>query len=249
MEKRFGLIITIVLYAVLIMSVSSQAASLGSRVLYFGQQGSDVRELQIKLSHWGYNLGVADGDYGKQTERAVIQFQKDQKLRIDGYVGPETINRLLGRTTISYQPAGLRSLPSNSVRAVEGSNSSSSNYIMTVNQEERQLLARAVYSEARGETYKGQVAVASVILNRVKDPKFPNSIKRVIFEPWAFTAVHDGQFWLQPDQTAIRAVEDALKGWDPSGGATFYYNPAKVTSNWIYSRSIIKRIGRHYFAS
>ena len=119
---------------------------------------------------------------------------------------------------------------------------------LKVNSYERNLMARAVYSEARGEPYEGQVAVASVIINRVLDERFPGTVEEVIFEPWAFTAVHDGQFWLDPDPQILKPIEDALKGWDPSGGAVFYYNPVKVTSYWIFSRQVIDVIGRHYFA-
>ncbi len=109
-------------------------------------------------------------------------------------------------------------------------------------------MARAVYSEARGEPYEGQVAVAAVIINRVQDSRWPNNVEGVIFEPWAFTAVHDGQFWLTPDSTAYSAVSDALKGWDPSYGATFYYNPVTATSSWIFTRTPITTIGKHLFA-
>lgn len=109
-------------------------------------------------------------------------------------------------------------------------------------------LARAVYGEARGESYTGQVAVAAVILNRVESSQFPNTIRGVIFEPLAFTAVADGQIYLTPNATAIRAARDAIAGWDPSGGALYYWNPAKATSKWVWSRPIIKRIGNHVFA-
>ena len=123
-----------------------------------------------------------------------------------------------------------------------------SSYIIDVSEDDINLLTRAVYSEARGESLKGQVAVAAVIINRVKSPAFPNNVKEVIFQPWAFTAVHDGQFWLQPDADAYTAAKYALNGWDPSDKALFYYNPAKVTSNWIYSRAVVGRIGKHTFA-
>lgn len=115
-------------------------------------------------------------------------------------------------------------------------------------EKEWELLARAVYSEARGEPEVGQVAVAAVILNRLEDEKFPNTISGVIFQPRAFTAVADGQFWYTPDEKAYEAVEKALIGEDPSNGAIYYYNPATATSRWIFSRPIIKRIGRHLFA-
>lgn len=109
-------------------------------------------------------------------------------------------------------------------------------------------LARAVYGEARGESYLGQVAVAAVILNRVQDKDFPDTVKGVIFEPLAFTAVADKQIYLEPNNTALKAARAALEGADPSGGALYYWNPAKATSKWIWSRPIIKTIGRHVFA-
>nr|WP_243832524.1 spore cortex-lytic enzyme [Orenia marismortui] len=242
LNRKFTISLLVVMLVIIGLTMVSEAASLGDRILYFGSTGYDVRQLQTKLNHWGYNPGMVDGVYGRQTENAVINFQSEQNLRIDGFAGRETINRLLGKTTFSYAAQNLHKV-NNSVEAVKASK-----YIMPVNQEEINLLARAVYSEARGESYQGQVAVAAVILNRVKDKEFPNTIKGVIFQPWAFTAVHDGQFWLQPNSQAMKAAKDALKGWDPSHGATFYYNPAKVTSMWIYSRPIITKIGRHYFA-
>lgn len=109
------------------------------------------------------------------------------------------------------------------------------------------LLAQAVYGEARGEPYDGQVAVAAVILNRLDSPTFPNTVAGVIFEPLAFTAVADGQIYMTPDETAKKAVLDAINGWDPSENATYYFNPATATSSWIWGRPQIKRIGKHIF--
>lgn len=113
-----------------------------------------------------------------------------------------------------------------------------------------ELLARAVNGEARGEIYEGQVAVAAVILNRVKHPSFPNTIAGVIYQPGAFTAVNDGQIHASLDKssTVYKACQDALNGWDPSGGAIYYYNPAKTTNKWIYSRPVVKVLGNHTFA-
>lgn len=113
-----------------------------------------------------------------------------------------------------------------------------------------QLLARAVNGESRGESYTGQVAVAAVILNRVSHPSFPKTIAGVIYQPGAFTAVSDGQINvpLDPKSTVVKACVDALNGWDPSGGAIYYYNPAKTTNKWIWSRQVITRIGKHVFA-
>lgn len=112
-----------------------------------------------------------------------------------------------------------------------------------------QILARAVNGEARGEPYEGQVAVAAVILNRVKHPSFPNSISGVIYQPGAFTAVADGQINvpIDPKSTVYKACQDALNGWDPSGGAIYYFNPDTATNAWIWSRPLIKVIGKHRF--
>ncbi|MEC0665908.1 spore cortex-lytic enzyme [Priestia flexa] len=116
-------------------------------------------------------------------------------------------------------------------------------------QNDIQLMANAVYGEARGEPYNGQVAVAAVILNRVNSPAFPNTVAGVIFEPRAFTAVADGQIWLEPDETAKKAVLDAINGWDPTGNAMYYFNPDTATSAWIWSRPQIKQIGKHIFCN
>ena len=110
------------------------------------------------------------------------------------------------------------------------------------------LLAKCVYAEARGESYVGQVAVAAVILNRVESEKFPDTIAGVIYQPYAFTAVSDGQINLEPDQTAYNAARDALNGWDPTYGCLYYYNPATATSSWIWSRQTVVTIGKHVFA-
>ncbi len=119
---------------------------------------------------------------------------------------------------------------------------------LNVTKDELDLLARAVYSEARGESFTGQVAVASVIINRVLHPLFPNTVRGVIFQPWQFTAVHDGQFWLEPNEQAYDAVRSALGGWDPTHGAIYYYNPDTATSSWVFYRNVIIKIGQHYFA-
>ena len=109
------------------------------------------------------------------------------------------------------------------------------------------LLAKLIYSEARGEVYTGQVAVGAVVLNRVNDAGFPNTLQGVIYQPWAFTALHDGQFSLEPNSTAYQAAQDAMNGWDPTYGCLYYYNPRTATSSWIFSRTIAVEIGNHVF--
>lgn len=112
-----------------------------------------------------------------------------------------------------------------------------------------QLMARAINGEARGEPYEGQVAVGAVILNRVKDSRFPNTISGVIYQAGAFTAVVDGQINVAIDQgsTVYKAAQDALNGWDPTGGCVYYFNPATATNKWIWSRPLVKTIGKHRF--
>ena len=110
------------------------------------------------------------------------------------------------------------------------------------------LLAKCIHAEARGESYVGQVAVGAVILNRVASPDFPDTIYGVIYQPWAFTAVHDGQINLEPEASAYQAATDALTGWDPTYGSLYYYNPVTATSSWIFNRQPVVTIGKHIFA-
>lgn len=181
------------------------------------------RTVQTKLKRWGYYTGAIDGIYGAKTKAAVKAFQRKNGLTADGIVGPKTAAALgmsLGTTST-------------------GSTQTSSDL---------NLLARCVYAEARGEPYQGQVAVAAVVLNRVKSASFPNTIAGVIYQPWAFTSVNDGQINLSPNQTAFKAAQDALNGWDPSYGSLYYYNASTATSKWIYSRKTVVTIGKHVFA-
>ena len=112
-----------------------------------------------------------------------------------------------------------------------------------------QLLARAINGEARGEPYEGQVAVGAVILNRVRHSSFPNTIAGVIYQPGAFTAVADGQINVPIDEnsTVYKAARDALNGWDPTNGCIYYFNPDTATNSWIWSRPLVKVIGKHRF--
>ena len=183
---------------------------------------AENKVIQQKLKRWGYYTGSVDGIYGSKTREAVKYFQRKNGLSVDGIVGPKTA-AALGMT-------------------LSGSSSSSSQSSQDLN-----LLAHCVYAEARGEPYIGQVAVAAVILNRVKSASFPNTIAGVIYQPYAFTCVSDGQLYLEPNQTAYNAARDAMNGWDPTGGCLYYYNPATATSAWIWSRPIMLQIGRHNF--
>lgn len=186
---------------------------------------AQIKTVQTKLKNWGYYTGKVDGIYGAKSKAAVKSFQRKNGLTADGIVGPKTA-AALGMTLSSSSKTD---------------NSSISN-------SDLHLLAKCVHAEARGESYVGQVAVAAVILNRVKSPDFPNTISGVIYQPWAFTAVNDGQINLSPNQTAYNAARDALNGWDPTYGALYYYNAKTATSKWIYTKTTTITIGNHIFA-
>lgn len=185
---------------------------------------AENRTIQTKLKRWGYYTGNVDGIYGPLTKEAVKYFQRKNGLSVDGIVGPKTATAL-GMTL-----------------------SSSSSSSSSISSSDLNLLAKCVYAEARGESYVGQVAIAAVVLNRVESPSFPNTIAGVIYQPYAFTAVDDGQINLTPNSTAYKAAQDALNGWDPTYGAIYYYNPATATSSWIWSRQTTVTIGNHVFA-
>lgn len=192
----------------------------------YGSRGEEVRTIQTKLKRWGYYKGNVDGIYGSQTLEAVKYFQRKNGLTVDGIAGTNTLKAM-----------GIYSSSSNS-----SSNSSSS-----TNSSDLNLLSRLVYGEARGEPYSGQVAVAAVVLNRVEHSSFPNTIAGVIYQSGAFDVVSDGQINLTPNDTAKKAAQDALNGWDPSNGAIYYFNPSTATNKWIWSRPMTVTIGKHRF--
>ncbi len=194
-------------------------------VLEVGSSGANVTKVQNRLIQYGYMTGSADGKYGEKTRDAVILFQKRNGLTVDGRVGKATA-AALGVTLTS-------------------STSSSASTIVSADQK---LLAKLVYAEARGESYKGQVAVAAVVLNRVASSSFPNTISGVIYQTGAFSCVSNGSINNTPNDTAIRAALDAMNGWDPTNGCLYYYNPGKTSDSWIRTRTVVTVIGNHYFA-
>ena len=204
-------------------------------VLQQGSKGNEVKEVQRRLKLWGYYNGSVDGVFGAGTRSAVIAFQKKNGLTADGVVGKSTY-KALGMTS-SYQALVDQSGSANTSGGVNGFSSA-----------DVYLLAKAIYAEGRGEPYTGQVAIGAVVLNRVRDRAFPNTISGVIYQRHAFTAVSDGQINLTPNDTAMKAARDALNGWDPTGGALYYYNPAVATSAWIFDRQTVTVIGKHIFA-
>jgi N-acetylmuramoyl-L-alanine amidase len=205
-----------------------------------GAVGGYVWELQGRLKFLGYYHGAIDGNFGWETYWAVRNFQSNFGMNVDGTVGPETKNKLW-RATKNWNQTETTST------ANTATTTSSTYRTHGYSENDINMLANAVYGESRGEPFVGQVAVAAVILNRVKSSSFPNTPSGVIFEPGAFTAVSDGQIWLTPNETAKKAVKDAINGWDPTGGALYYFNPDTATSAWIWSRPQIKKIGKHIF--
>lgn len=191
----------------------------------YGSKGDVVTQIQTKLKNWGYYTGGVDGNFGYQTYLAVKKFQSKNGLSADGVVGDKTLVAL-----------GIMNAGSSNTTAKYSSNS-----------QDVTLLARLINGEARGEPYSGQVAVGAVVINRTRDSRFPSSIAGVIYQPGAFTATVDGQIDSNLEQTSINAARDALNGWDPSGGAVYYFNPVKTTNAWIWSRPLIKIIGNHRF--
>lgn len=220
MNSKRGLIrlAALFLFNLVLFTMLSASDTLAATYSY-GSSGSSVRTIQQKLSSWGYYSGQIDGIYGTQTMNAVKKFQSKNGLVSDGIAGPAT----LAAIGISGSSQGSRD-------------------------QNTYLLARIISAESRGEPYEGQVAVGAVVMNRVKHPSFPNTIAGVVYQSGAFSAVSDGQFDKPVADSAYRAAADALNGWDPTGGAIYYYNPRKTSNAWIRTRPVVCTIGSHIFA-
>ena len=216
-----------------LLLVLTLAVSLGfapmvqAAVLKQGSTGSLVKTVQQKLKNWGYYTGTVDGIYGSKTVAAVKYFQRTNGLTADGIVGSKTA-------------AALGITLSGSTSTSSTSSTSNSNLY---------LLSCCVYGEARGESYTGKVAIAAVVLNRVKSSSFPNTISGVIYQTGAFTCVSDGQITMGTNDECTRAAQDALNGWDPTYGSIYYYNPKTATNAWIRSRPVVVTIGNHIFCT
>jgi len=229
--KRCSAVVMIILIAYFASEVyfnisSKKAIAQGYK---YGARGEQVKQIQSKLKKWGYYKESVDGIYGYSTYLSVKAFQKSNGLKVDGMAGKST----------------LAAIGISASKSTSGSVSSKN----VTNNKDVELLARLINGEARGEPYEGQVAVGAVILNRTSDARFPSTIAGVIYQPGAFTAIVDGQINAKIEESSVRAARDALNGWDPSGGAVFYFNPATSTNKWIWSRTLIKIIGKHRFCS
>lgn len=216
-------IISLILINIILLSVMTticfDRAKVVDALSKLGSRGDEVRRIQTKLKQLGFYKGAVDGIYGSATRKAVINFQRSCGITADGIAGPKTLLYL-----------GL----SNSGG---GQYSSSDIY----------LIAKVIAAEARGESYTGQVAIGAVILNRVKHASFPDTVAGVIYQKGAFTCVTDRNWSIEPTSSSRKAAQDAINGWDPTGGAIYYYNPAKTTNTWIFSRPRTTVIGNHVF--
>ncbi|MBS3811859.1 MAG: cell wall hydrolase [Halanaerobiales bacterium] len=196
--------------------------AMGTRILEYGDQGSDVAILQQRLKDLNFYNGKVDGIYGRMTENAVRKLQQTYGLKVDGKAGDST----------------YRFLPNNNIYSR-----------MNITRGDILLLARVIHGEARGESFTGKVAVGAVILNRMNDNLFPDNIREVILQEGQFSSLLDGQAHLLPDQISINAARAALVGYDPTYSSLFFYNPDIATNlSWIANRPVIKKIGAHIFA-
>ena len=223
MRERKKLILTLIVIFTVNILIICLAQGACAAAYKKGSTGSVVRQIQTKLTAWGYYSGGVDGVYGSKTEAAVRQFQKKNGLTADGIAGKATLSAM-----------GIQ----DSASTAAGSNSA-----------DVALLARLISAEARGEPYQGQVAVGAVVLNRMEHPSFPNTMAGVIYQNGAFSCIGDGQFDQPVAASCYQAARDALNGSDPSGGAIYYFNPATATSSWIWSRPLIVVIGKHRFCA
>ncbi|MBS6477087.1 MAG: spore cortex-lytic enzyme [Firmicutes bacterium] len=226
MIKRKSVIISaaICLVAAIIAAFSGLTVARAANIVK-GDTTANIKAVQTRLATLGYYTYKVDGIWGSRTKKAVKKFQRDYGLTADGIVGARTEKAL--KITLT------------------GKSSRSKNNVSSANLD---LLAKCVYAEARGEPYTGQVAIAAVVLNRVKSSSFPNTVSGVIYQKNAFTCVSDGQINLTPNTSAYSAAKDALNGWDPTNGCLYYYNPATATSKWIWSLKVELKIGKHSFA-
>ena len=214
MNKIFKIIISVCLIVSLCLITVSALSKIGSR-------SEEVRQIQTALRDRGYFTSSIDGIFGTLTKNAVMNFQRDNGLTVDGIAGVNTLKAL----------------------GIKDANQNFGGY----DSGDYELLARTISAEARGETYLGQVAVGAVILNRIEHPSFPDTLSGVIYQKGAFSCLDDGQFYEPVADSAYSAARDAINGLDPSGGAIYYYNPVTATSSWIRTRPIVKTIGKHVF--
>ncbi|MHB1315816.1 MAG: spore cortex-lytic enzyme [Christensenellales bacterium] len=228
MWRKYTVLLMATLYLCLGVILLKNTGIASAVSLKQGSSGSVVRQIQQRLKNWGYYTGSVDGIYGSRTTAAVKKFQSNNGLVADGVVGQRTAAKI-----------GISLSGADSTTGGAAQSGSNKNDVY--------LLAKVVYGESRGEPYRGKVAVAAVVLNRVESPDFPNTISSVVYQPGAFSIVNDGQINLAPDEESLKAARDALNGWDPTYGCVYYYNPAKTTNKFMLSLKVVVTIGSHRF--
>ena len=229
MNKKFSLAAVAAVFLLNIVLILALTETLAPDALTYsrGSSGDGVRTIQTKLKRWGYYTGEVDGIYGSKTVEAVKYFQRTNGLAVDGICGEKTLAAL-----------GISDGSSGSSGGAGGSR-----------ENDMALLARIITAESESEPYLGQVAVGAVILNRVQHPSFPNTLSGVIFQKGAFSPISDGRFYsVTVTASARKAAQDAMNGYDPTGGAVYFYNPRTSTSKWIFSRETVMTVGNHVFA-
>ena len=229
MKKHIKLVAfcLVVIFSFIVLGQGSQYFTNTASSLKLGDKGQEVKDMQQELKNWGYFDGNVNGIYGYDTFTSILKYQRNYGFRASGTADRNT---LLSMGLGKYVQTGTVSAATKKVT-------------------DEQLLARVINGEARGEPYEGQVAVGAIVLNRVKNSKFPKTMAGVIYQPGAFTAVSDGQINvpIDPKSTVVKAARDALAGWDPTYGCLYYWNPATATSKWIWSRKVKLKIGKHWF--
>lgn len=251
-------------------AVGDDVIELQSRLQYLGFYNGEIDGVFGWRTYWAlrnfqYEFGMkVDGLAGQQTKEKLVKASKYNEQHVKENINKGNKFTHYGGTELDKQAQPKKQEPAKQQQKSSGQNQqtpkqntnigqtapkgpTATNVPNGFSQNDIQLMANAVHGEARGEPYIGQVAVAAVILNRVESSTFPNTVSGVIFEPRAFTAVADGQIWLTPNETAKKAVLDAINGWDPTGEALYYFNPDTATSGWIWGRPQIKKIGKHIF--
>ncbi|MFA4884276.1 MAG: spore cortex-lytic enzyme [Desulfotomaculaceae bacterium] len=215
----------LILFIAVVLMQGRQAAE--AEVLYWGSSGDEVFQVQQKLSQWGYYNGPLDSYYGYETYQSVQNFQRNNGLPEDGVVGGATL-AALGLSRLEATPAVSRGV--------------------ATDRGDISLLARVIEGEAADEPLLGKVAVGAVIMNRTKSASFPRTISGVIFQDSAFESISNGQAYRPLSQASVEAAQMAMGGYDPTGGAIFFWNPYKPVNSWIWTRNIITQIGNHVFA-
>lgn len=218
------------IYLALAVAVLTGATAVGAQpVLYWGTQGDWVYALQQRLYNWGYYPGPVDGLFGNVTSHAVVDFQLNNGLVPDGIVGRRTWQNLA---------LAIPAAPAAAAPAAAGVSDQGNVY----------LLAHLIGGEAGNQPFAGKVGVGAVVMNRLRNAAFPHTIPGVIYQPYAFESVMNGTFNNPPTQSDVQAAISALSGWDPVGGALYFWNPAKMVNPWIWTRTIITQIGQQVFA-